>query len=72
MAAFGGTHGNEWEGQVAVKRLCRQLDPHEIWAGHSDAAIEPKRMRRQSESLPARSCEHEPRISRQSPRDNLV
>jgi predicted deacylase len=30
MAAFGGTHGNEWEGQVAVKRLCRQLDPHEI------------------------------------------
>ena len=31
MAAFGGTHGNEWECQVAVKRLCRQLDPHEIY-----------------------------------------
>jgi N2-acetyl-L-2,4-diaminobutanoate deacetylase len=27
VAAFGGTHGNEWEGQVAVKRLCRDLDP---------------------------------------------
>jgi predicted deacylase len=30
LAAFGGTHGNEWEGQVAVKRLCQQLDPEEI------------------------------------------
>jgi predicted deacylase len=30
VAAFGGTHGNEWEGQVAVKRLCQQLDPEEI------------------------------------------
>lgn len=30
LAAFGGTHGNEWEGQVAVKRLCQQLDPTEI------------------------------------------
>ena len=27
VAAFGGTHGNEWEGQVALKRLCRDLDP---------------------------------------------
>ena len=26
VAAFGGTHGNEYEGQVAVKRLCRELD----------------------------------------------
>jgi predicted deacylase len=30
LAAFGGTHGNEWEGQVAVKRLCQELDPVEI------------------------------------------
>ncbi|MBM3773875.1 MAG: hypothetical protein FJW37_01785 [Acidobacteria bacterium] len=30
VVAFGGTHGNEWEGQVAVKRLCRDLDPAEI------------------------------------------
>ncbi len=30
LAAFGGTHGNEWEGQVAVKRLCEELDPAEI------------------------------------------
>ena len=27
VAVFGGTHGNEYEGQVAVKRLCRDLDP---------------------------------------------
>ncbi len=30
LAAFGGTHGNEWEGQIAVKQLCRQLDANEI------------------------------------------
>lgn len=30
IAVFGGTHGNEWEGQVAVKQLCRDLDPAEI------------------------------------------
>ena len=30
LAAFGGTHGNEWEGQIAVKRLCQQLDAKEI------------------------------------------
>jgi predicted deacylase len=30
LAAFGGTHGNEWEGQIAVKQLCRELDPHVI------------------------------------------
>ena len=30
LAAFGGTHGNEWEGQVALKQLCQQLDPNEI------------------------------------------
>ncbi len=30
IVAFGGTHGNEWEGQVAVKRLCRELAPEEI------------------------------------------
>lgn len=27
VAVFGGTHGNEYEGQVALKRLCRDLDP---------------------------------------------
>src|SRR6516225_9765049 len=30
VAVFGGTHGNEWEGQVSVKRLCPDLDPAEI------------------------------------------
>jgi predicted deacylase len=30
VAVFGGTHGNEYEGQVAVKRLCRDLAPEEI------------------------------------------
>ncbi|HXJ37739.1 MAG TPA: succinylglutamate desuccinylase/aspartoacylase family protein, partial [Bryobacteraceae bacterium] len=29
-AIFGGTHGNEWEGQVTVKRLAHDLDPAEI------------------------------------------
>jgi len=27
VAVFGGTHGNEYEGQVAVTRLCQELDP---------------------------------------------
>lgn len=26
IAIFGGTHGNEYEGQIAVKRLCNDLD----------------------------------------------
>jgi len=30
VVAFGGTHGNEWEGQVAVKRLCQDLDPQNL------------------------------------------
>lgn len=30
LAAFGGTHGNEWEGQVAVKQLCQELNPEQI------------------------------------------
>jgi predicted deacylase len=30
VVAFGGTHGNEYEGQVAVKRLCEDLDPVEM------------------------------------------
>jgi predicted deacylase len=30
VAVFGGTHGNEYEGQIAVKRLCRDLDAEEI------------------------------------------
>jgi predicted deacylase len=30
VVCFGGTHGNEYEGQVSVKRLCYDLDPGEI------------------------------------------
>ena len=30
LAAFGGTHGNEWEGQVAVKQRCQDLDAGQI------------------------------------------
>ncbi|MFC4948208.1 succinylglutamate desuccinylase/aspartoacylase domain-containing protein [Pseudonocardia sp. GCM10023141] len=33
VAVFGGTHGDEYEGQVAVTRLCRDLDP-ELLRGH--------------------------------------
>jgi predicted deacylase len=27
VVVFGGTHGNEWEGQIAAKRLCAEIDP---------------------------------------------
>ena len=27
VICFGGTHGNEYEGQIAVKKLCTDLDP---------------------------------------------
>jgi len=30
VAVFGGTHGNEYEGQIAVKRLCRDFDPADM------------------------------------------
>lgn len=30
VLCFGGTHGNEYEGQVGVKRLCTDLDPEQI------------------------------------------
>jgi predicted deacylase len=30
VAVFGGTHGNEWEGQIAAKRLCGDLDADQI------------------------------------------
>ena len=30
VAVFGGTHGNEYEGQVAVKRLCHDLDAADL------------------------------------------
>lgn len=30
VVAFGGTHGNEWEGPVAIKRLCQDLDAAEL------------------------------------------
>jgi predicted deacylase len=30
IVCFGGTHGNEYEGQIAVKRLCADLDPAAI------------------------------------------
>src|SRR3954451_25301821 len=32
VACFGGTHGNEYEGQVAVRRLAADLEP-EVMAG---------------------------------------
>jgi len=32
IICFGGTHGNEYEGQIAVKRLCADLDP-DVMAG---------------------------------------
>lgn len=30
VLCFGGTHGNEYEGQVGVKRLCADLDPERM------------------------------------------
>ena len=30
ILCFGGTHGNEYEGQISVKRLCRDLDPEQM------------------------------------------
>jgi predicted deacylase len=30
VICFGGTHGNEYEGQIAVKRLCAELDPERM------------------------------------------
>ncbi|HEX6545101.1 MAG TPA: succinylglutamate desuccinylase/aspartoacylase family protein [Bryobacteraceae bacterium] len=30
IAVFGGNHGNEWEGQIAAKRLCNDLDPSQL------------------------------------------
>jgi predicted deacylase len=30
VLCFGGTHGNEYEGQVALKRLCHDLDPEQM------------------------------------------
>jgi len=30
IATFGGTHGNEYEGQVAVTQLCRNLEPEQL------------------------------------------
>lgn len=30
VICFGGTHGNEYEGQIGVKRLCNDLDPEKI------------------------------------------
>jgi predicted deacylase len=30
VAVIGGSHGNEYEGQVAVKRLCRELQPDKL------------------------------------------
>jgi predicted deacylase len=30
IVCFGGTHGNEYEGQIAVKRLCADLDPESL------------------------------------------
>ena len=30
IAVFAGTHGNEWEGQIAAKRLCHDLDARQL------------------------------------------
>lgn len=30
VICFGGTHGNEYEGQIAVKRLCSELNPEQM------------------------------------------
>ena len=30
VLCFGGTHGNEYEGQIAVKQLCNTLDADEM------------------------------------------
>src|SRR6202043_2636232 len=30
VVAFGGTHGNEWEGPVAIKRLVTDLDAADL------------------------------------------
>jgi predicted deacylase len=30
VLCFGGTHGNEYEGQIAVKRLCSDLNPDQM------------------------------------------
>ncbi len=30
VAVIGGTHGNEYEGQIAVKSLCRSIEPDEL------------------------------------------
>jgi hypothetical protein len=30
VAIIGGTHGNEYEGQIAVKWLCRNIQPDEV------------------------------------------
>src|SRR5215510_14082017 len=30
VVCFGGTHGNEYEGQIAVKRLGTELNPDEM------------------------------------------
>ena len=30
VICFGGTHGNEYEGQIAVRRLCNDLDPEKM------------------------------------------
>lgn len=52
VVAFGGTHGNEWEGQVAVKRLCADLDPAEI---HGQVILIPQ--------LSPSACEANKRVS---------
>ena len=33
LVAFGGNHGNEYEGPVAIKHLLREIRTEDIWAG---------------------------------------
>ena len=57
VAAFGGTHGNEYEGPVAIKRLCRDLDPEQMRGRVIlDAAIERNGMPGRTHALRPRTA----------------
>ena len=73
VICFGGTHGNEYEGQIAVKNLCTDLDP-DAMSGRvvllpqlSESACVAN-----SRDVAARWRQHEPRLSRAGARQHLV
>ena len=73
VVAFGGTHGNEWEGQVTVKRLCaRSRSGGDLRPRHSRAATERERLRRQPACFAARQRQHESGISGQPARHRFL